>query len=114
MQFDQDRLQSLEGIRCGLDHEQHFGGAFHFAFPAVHRFHLGNDVDAGGQLPLDQRAGNVPSLFEELQVVRTSLGSSYLRSVRSWVSHIESGVALDLATVLLPSDFTPKARRMKA
>jgi len=47
-----------------LDHEQPFGCRLDLALPAIDRFNLGNDVDAGGQLPLHERMSDAPSLFE--------------------------------------------------
>src|ERR1700691_1284874 len=38
----------------GFDPQQPFFSLFHFPLPAINRHDLGNDVDAGGELVVDQ------------------------------------------------------------
>ena len=46
----------------GFDPQQPFLGLFHFSFPAVNRYDLGDDIDAGSELAVDQCLGD-PARF---------------------------------------------------
>jgi hypothetical protein len=64
MELNESIAQPSESIRFGLDDEQVLGCRLNLSFPAIDRFHLGNDIDARGQLTLNQCAGDGPCFFE--------------------------------------------------
>ena len=52
-------------MRCGLDDEEMFASGFDFSFPAVDRFDgSGVDVDAGGEVFLEEGAGDFAGFGE--------------------------------------------------
>src|ERR1700674_2811683 len=67
------RLDHKQPLRCRLD----------LALPAIYRFNLGNDVDAGCELPLNQRKRDASGFFE-----RTASGEN-----KPFVGHIKSGIS---------------------
>ena len=73
MQLTQCLAHAIEGIQRRLDYEQPLGRRLDLPLPAENGFNMGNDVDAGRQLPLNQRMGDAPGFFERTAVVSTSL-----------------------------------------
>lgn len=56
-------FESREARGGGFDEEEDFGGFLHFALPAVDGFDLGDEVDAGGEVLLDERGGDAFGFF---------------------------------------------------
>jgi hypothetical protein len=57
------RFEESEAGGGGFDEEKEFGGGFDFTFPAVDGGEAGNDIDAGGEALVDERAGEVFGFF---------------------------------------------------
>ena len=83
MQLTQSITQTIESVYRRLDYEQPLRCRLDLALPAINRFNLRNDVDAGRQLPLNQRMGDAPGFFE-----RTASGKN-----KPFVGHIKSVVS---------------------
>ena len=66
MEFAERIAQPIEHSGRGLDDEQAFRGGLHLVLPAIHRFDLGNDVDAGRQAALYQFTGDAAGFAESL------------------------------------------------
>src|SRR5271169_1654391 len=64
MELTQHVTQAIKNLGCRLDHEQPLRCRLDLPLPAIDRFNLGNDVDAGGELALNQRMGDAASLIE--------------------------------------------------
>src|SRR6478609_7031144 len=63
MQFLHGIANAFERFGLGFDQEQPFRGGLYFLLPAIHRFDLRNDVDAGSQPALHQRVGDLSGFF---------------------------------------------------
>src|ERR1019366_2943508 len=64
MQLTQSLAHTIESVYRGFDYEQPLRCRLDLAFPAIYRFNLGSDVDAGCQLPVNQRMRDAPGFFE--------------------------------------------------
>src|ERR1035438_10094732 len=83
MQLTQSLAHTIESVAGGFDYEQPLRCRLDLAFPAIYRFNLGSDVDAGCQLPVNQRIRDAPGFFE-----RTAS-----RKNEPFVGHIKSVVS---------------------
>src|ERR1035437_6612115 len=83
MQLTQSLAHTIESVYRGFDYEQPLRCRLDLAFPAIYRFNLGSDVDAGCQLPVNQRMRDAPGFFE-----RTAS-----RKNEPFVGHIKSVVS---------------------
>src|SRR6267143_288801 len=83
MQLTQRLAQAVESACRRLDYEQPLRCRLDLVLPAIYGFNLGSDVDAGCQLPLNQRVCDAPGFFE-----RTAS-----RENKSFVGHIKSVVS---------------------
>ena len=68
MELSQCLAQAVESACRRLDYEQPLRCRLDFAFPAIYRLNLGNDINACCQLPLNQRACDAASFFERTDV----------------------------------------------
>lgn len=65
MEAEDFPFEGFEALGGGLDEEQVFAGTFEFALPGVDRFHrCGEDVDAGGEVFLNDSAGDFAGFGE--------------------------------------------------
>src|SRR5271169_1263568 len=64
VQLAQSVANTIKGVQRRLDYEQPLGCRLDLALPAIYGFNLGSDVDAGCQLPLNQRMGDAAGFLE--------------------------------------------------
>src|ERR1039457_5034099 len=83
MQLTQSLAHTIESVYRGFDYEQPLRCRLDLAFPAIYQINLGSDVDAGCQLPVNQRMRDAPGFFE-----RTAS-----RKNEPFVGHIKSVVS---------------------
>lgn len=64
MQAAKGGFEGLEARGGGFDDEEGFGGLFHLALPTVDGFDLGDEVDAGCEVLLDEGRGDALRFFD--------------------------------------------------
>jgi PAS domain-containing protein len=71
VEFGEGVLEGGQGGGGGFEDGEGFGGGFDSTLPAVDRLHGGEEIDAGRELPFDERCANLSRLSVSGKVQRT-------------------------------------------
>jgi len=83
MQLTQSLPHTIESVYRRFDYEQPLRCRLDLALPAIYRFNLGSDVDAGCQLPVNQRMRDAPGFFERTASRKNEPFVGHIKSVIS-------------------------------